>query len=471
MWLRLGRRCKFGLLSIMKSECVSMTRQYFGTDGIRGRVGQAPISPEFFMRLAQAVGQHLLSERKQAKVVIGKDTRNSGYMLESALESGFNSVGVDVVLLGPLPTPAVAHLTRAIRADLGVVISASHNPYEDNGIKFFGPHGGKLDDAWEKAVESRLNDPVHFVSARHIGKARRLDDAAGRYIEFCKSTFPAGMDLKGLHIVVDAANGAAYQVAPTLFKELGAEVSVIGNSPDGLNINLECGATHPSTVSKAVLSVKADLGLALDGDADRLIMADQEGKVRDGDQLLYAIAKHRQRTSQGQLSGVVGTLMSNFGLEQALHQLGYEFLRAKVGDRYILEALQSKGWQLGGESSGHLLCLDKHTAGDGLISALQVLVALRHHVISLKDWLSDLYMLPQHLINVRLPAGFEWSSHEPFIKARTSAEGRLGDSGRLLIRPSGTEPLLRIMVEHPDDAVALSVAKEIAECLPSESSH
>lgn len=448
-----------------------MTRQFFGTDGIRGQVGRDPISPEFFMRLAQAVGQILLLDRKNAKVVIGKDTRNSGYMLESALESGFNSVGVDVVLLGPLPTPAVAHLTRAIRADLGVVISASHNPYEDNGIKFFGPQGGKLDDAWELNVESRLNDPVKFVGARNIGKAKRLDDAAGRYIEFCKSTFPTGMDLRGLSLVVDAANGAAYQVAPTLFKELGADVTVVGNSPDGLNINLECGATHPSTVSSAVISSNADLGLALDGDADRLIMTDHVGGICNGDQLLYAIAKHRMQTGQHQSTGVVGTLMSNLGLEQCLNQLGYEFFRANVGDRYILEALHSKGWQLGGESSGHLLCLDKHTTGDGLISSLQVLAALRHHEVSLRDWLNDLEMLPQCLINVRLPSGFSWQTHDPFIKVRNLVERRLAGVGRVLIRPSGTEPLLRIMVEHKDEIVARASASEIVASLPLATSH
>ena len=446
-----------------------MSRTFFGTDGIRGRVGIEPITPEFFMKLAQAVGHHLLAHQAQATVVIGKDTRNSGYMLESALEAGFNSVGVNVVLLGPLPTPAVAHLTRGIRADLGVVISASHNAFEDNGIKFFGPAGEKLDDAWEMAVEARLAQPKAGVSTQAIGKARRLDDAAGRYIEFCKSTFPAGSDLKGLHVVVDAAHGAAYQVAPTLLKELGAKVTVMGNAPDGLNINLDCGATHPEVMADKVVASGADLGLALDGDADRLIMADHKGRIRNGDELLYAIAKHRRPGQSAGSAGVVGTLMSNFGLEQALIQRGYEFVRAKVGDRYILELLNEKGWLLGGESSGHLLCLDKHSTGDGLISALQVLAALIEHQSSLANWLADLHMHAQHLVNVRVPQGFPWADHPPFVKVRDDLTPQLQGVGRMLIRPSGTEPLLRIMVEHPDPTLAEQMAIAMAVTFPTES--
>lgn len=446
-----------------------MSRTFFGTDGIRGRVGDEPITPEFFMRLAQAVGHHLLAHQAQATVVIGKDTRNSGYMLESALEAGFNSVGVNVVLLGPLPTPAVAHLTRGIRADLGVVISASHNPFEDNGIKFFGPTGEKLDDAWEVAVEAQMAQPKAGVNTQRIGKARRLDDAAGRYIEFCKSTFPSGSDLKGLHVVVDAAHGAAYQVAPTLLKELGARVTVMGNAPDGLNINLDCGATHPEVMARMVVSCGADLGMALDGDADRLIMADHTGQIRNGDELLYAVAKHRQPAESAAHEGVVGTLMSNFGLEQALVKRGYAFVRAKVGDRYILEMLNEKGWLLGGESSGHLLCLDKHSTGDGLISALAVLAALMEQQTTLANWLSDLDLHAQHLVNVRLPKGFAWAEHAPFILLRDQLEQQLKGVGRMLIRPSGTEPLLRVMVEHPDQKVAEQMAMAMAATFPSES--
>ncbi len=442
-----------------------MSRTFFGTDGIRGKVGQAPITPEFFMKLAQAVGVQLLGQSAQATVVIGKDTRNSGYMLESALEAGFNSVGVDVVLLGPIPTPAVAHLTRAIRADLGVVISASHNAYEDNGIKFFSSKGHKLDDAWELQIEALLQQAIPGVSTQRIGKTRRLNDAAGRYIEFCKSTFPSGLDLKGLHVVVDAAHGAAYQVAPTLMHELGAKVTVLGHQPDGLNINANCGATHPETMAHEVVRVGADLGLALDGDADRLIMCDGMGQIRNGDALLYAIAKHLKLAQHDATPGVVGTLMSNYGLEMALSRLGYGLERAKVGDRYVLERLNELGWTLGGESSGHILCLNQHTTGDGLISALQVLAALADQGVGLNDWLSDLALLPQTLVNVRLSSGVDWQNHAGFQREQAQVNQRLSGQGRMLIRPSGTEPLLRIMVEHADEALARESAQALADAL------
>lgn len=441
-----------------------MARQYFGTDGIRGRVGQAPITPDFVLRLAHAVGRVLKAQASHPLVLIGKDTRISGYMLESALESGFNSAGVDVLLLGPVPTPAVAYLTRAQRASLGVVISASHNPFEDNGIKFFSAEGSKLPDEWELAVEAAVQQPPVWVDSAALGKTRRLDDAAGRYIEFCKSTFPSHLSLRGLKIVVDAAHGAAYQIAPRVFHELGADVVAIGCAPNGLNINQGVGATHPQALVDAVKLHGADVGIALDGDADRLQIADSAGRLFNGDELLYLMVA--ERLDRGlPVPGAVGTLMTNMAVELALKRRGVQFERAKVGDRYVLEVLADKGWLLGGEGSGHLLVLDKHTTGDGLVSALQVLQACVSSGKSLGDLLGGLDLFPQTLINVRLQPGFDWKAHVPLQAATREAEAALGDSGRVLIRASGTEPLVRVMVEARDGRVAQQTAERIAATL------
>jgi len=441
-----------------------MARQYFGTDGIRGRVGQSPITPDFVLRLAHAVGRVLKASEAHPVVLIGKDTRISGYMLESALESGFNSAGVDVLLLGPVPTPAVAYLTRAQRASLGVVISASHNPFEDNGIKFFSAEGTKLSDEWEMAVEAALQEPPAWVDSAALGKTRRLDDAAGRYIEFCKSTFPNHLSLKGLRIVVDAAHGAAYQIAPKVFHELGADVFSIGCSPDGLNINKGVGATHPQALVDAVKLHRADIGIALDGDADRLQIVDASGRLFNGDELLYLMVS--ERLDRGvPVPGAVGTLMTNMAVEVALQRRGVEFVRARVGDRYVLEVLAEKGWLLGGEGSGHLLALDKHTTGDGLVSALQVLQACVASGKTLAELLVGVELFPQTLINVRLVPGFDWKNHAPLQAATREAEATLGDTGRVLIRASGTEPLVRVMVEARDAAVAQSTAERIAATL------
>ena len=442
-----------------------MSRQYFGTDGIRGRVGQAPITPDFVLKLAHAVGRVLKAAESSAQVLIGKDTRISGYMLESAMESGFNSAGVDVLLLGPIPTPAVAYLTRAQRASLGVVISASHNSFEDNGIKFFSGQGTKLPDAWELAVEAALREDPVWADAAHLGKSRRLDDAAGRYIEFCKSTFDKTLSLKGLKVVVDGAHGAAYHIAPRVFHELGAEVIAIGCAPDGLNINREVGATQPKALVNAVLNHEADLGIALDGDADRLQLVDRSGRLYNGDELLYVMAM--DRLQQGDVvPGVVGTLMTNMAVELALKSKGIEMVRAKVGDRYVLEQLEAHQWLLGGEGSGHLLALDKHTTGDGLISALQVLQAMMRRGQSLAELLADVTLFPQTLLNVRLtPEQAQWSSNDALKAGIAAVEQRLGDTGRVLIRASGTEPVLRIMVEAPDAAQAAKMAEELAALL------
>ena len=441
-----------------------MTRTYFGTDGIRGTVGQSPITPDFVLRLAHAVGRVLKRTEAHPVVLIGKDTRISGYMLESALESGFNSAGVDVVLLGPVPTPAVAYLTRAQRASLGVVISASHNPFADNGIKFFSAQGAKLSDAWEQDVEAALKEDPVWVDSAQLGKSRRLDDAAGRYIEFCKSTFPTEFTLKGLKIVVDGAHGAAYQIAPAVFHELGAEVIKIGCAPNGLNINEGVGATHPEALVKAVAEHGADVGIALDGDADRLQIVNAQGRLFNGDELLYIVAAHRL-DSGAEVPGVVGTLMTNMAVELALRQRGVQFVRAKVGDRYVLEALQDKGWLLGGEGSGHLLVLDKHTTGDGLVSALQVLQACVASGKNLDDLLDGVTLFPQVLLNVRLKPGQDWRSNTRLAELTQSVERELGDSGRVLIRPSGTEPLLRIMVEAADAAQAQSCAERLVQAV------
>ena len=441
-----------------------MARQYFGTDGIRGRVGQSPITPDFVLRLAHAVGRVLKASEAHLVVLIGKDTRISGYMLESALESGFNSAGVDVVLLGPVPTPAVAYLTRAQRASLGVVISASHNPFEDNGIKFFSAEGAKLPDEWELAVEAALQEPPTWVDSASLGKTRRLDDAAGRYIEFCKSTFPTQLSLKGMRIVVDAAHGAAYQIAPKVFHELGADVFSIGCAPDGLNINKGVGATHPQALVDAVRLHRADVGIALDGDADRLQIVDASGRLFNGDELLYLMVADRLERQQP-VPGAVGTLMTNMAVEVAFRKRGVDFVRAKVGDRYVLEVLADKGWLLGGEGSGHLLVLDKHTTGDGLVSALQVLQACVASGKTLAQLLEGVELFPQTLINVRLAPGFDWKNHAPLQAATQEAEVALGETGRVLIRASGTEPLVRVMVEARDAAVAQATAERIAATL------
>jgi len=441
-----------------------MTRQYFGTDGIRGTVGQPPITPDFVLRLAHAVGRVLKRTETRPTVLIGKDTRISGYMLESALESGFNSAGVDVVLLGPLPTPGVAYLTRAQRASLGVVISASHNAFPDNGIKFFSAQGAKLDDAWELAVEAALQEPPVWADSAALGKTRRLDDAAGRYIEFCKSTFANDLTLKGLRIVVDGAHGAAYHIAPKVFHELGAEVIAIGCAPDGMNINDGVGATHPEALMEAVRAHRADYGIALDGDADRLQLVDSTGRLFNGDEVLFLMVNERLARGE-KVPGAVGTLMTNMAVEVGLKAKGVEFVRAKVGDRYVLEELEKRGWLLGGEGSGHLLALDKHTTGDGLISALQVLQACVRSGKTLAELLADVTLFPQTLINVRLKPGQDWTRNE-LLKTETAAiQAELGQTGRVLIRASGTEPLLRLMVEARDAEQALSCAQRLSKAV------
>jgi phosphoglucosamine mutase len=443
-----------------------MSRQYFGTDGIRGTVGVAPITPDFVLRLAHAVGRVLKRSEERPTVLIGKDTRISGYMLESAMESGFNSAGVDVVLLGPLPTPGVAFLTRAQRAALGVVISASHNPFADNGIKFFSAHGSKLSDAWERDVEAMLEQEPAWVDSAHLGKSRRLNDAAGRYIEFCKSVFPVDLTLKGLKLVVDAAHGAAYQVAPTVLRELGAQVSTIGCAPDGMNINRDVGATHPQALVAAVHAAQADYGVALDGDADRLQVVDGQGRLYNGDELLYLLV--HERLLQGQaVAGVVGTLMTNMAVELALRARGIAMVRAKVGDRYVLEELYKRGWILGGEGSGHLLALDRHSTGDGVISALSVLAACTRAGRSLAQLLSDLTLFPQVLINVRIAPGYDWQSNPQAQSVLREIEAELGDAGRVLVRASGTEPLLRVMVEAREAAQAQACAQRLADVFAS----
>jgi len=444
-----------------------MTRHYFGTDGIRGTVGSAPITPDFMLRLGNAVGSVLRRQSQRPTVVIGKDTRISGYMIESALEAGFASAGVDVLLSGPLPTPGVAYLTRALRLDLGVVISASHNPFADNGIKFFSAAGEKLSDAWEISVEAEIEEPANWVSAAGLGKARRIDDARGRYIEFCKSTVGSALSLKGMKIVVDAAHGAAYQVAPEVFHELGAEVVSIGCSPDGFNINLDVGATSPAALVQHVRQESADYGIALDGDADRLLMVDRTGRVFNGDELLYVMVLDRLSMGQA-VPGVVGTLMTNIGIELALRSKGVPLIRAKVGDRYVLEELGANGWQLGGEGSGHLLALDKHTTGDGIVSALQILQAVQRSGCSLAALLEGVSLYPQTLLNVRLAPGIDWRQHDALTRTLKKVQGELQTEGRVLIRPSGTEPVLRIMVEAHDATTASNCAQRLAQSLETQ---
>ncbi|MFM7007717.1 MAG: phosphoglucosamine mutase [Betaproteobacteria bacterium] len=439
-------------------------RKYFGTDGVRGEVGGDVINAAFALRLGYAAGKVLAKEhstrRGKPTVLIGKDTRISGYMLESALEAGFAAAGVEVLLAGPLPTPAVAYLTRTWRLVAGIVISASHNAYQDNGIKFFASNGMKLRDETEAAIEAALDEPLGCVTSEKLGRARRIDDAPGRYIEFCKSTFPSDLDLDGLKLVIDAANGAAYHIAPHVFRELGAEVHAIGVSPNGFNINKDVGALHPESLAAEVKARGADLGIALDGDADRVQMVDASGRIYNGDELLFAVV--RERMTRGPVAGVVGTLMTNFGFEKQIRALGIDFERAQVGDRYVLEQLRNRGWLYGGESSGHLLCLDSHTTGDGIVAALQVLAALKRSGESLEDWVSALKMYPQKMINVPLKPGMDWANHAGLKAAQAQAESLLGDKGRVLIRASGTEPKLRLMVEAEQEALATQCVEILA---------
>ena len=439
-----------------------MSRTHFGTDGIRGTVGTAPITADFMLRLGHAVGRVLRSKAPKATVLIGKDTRVSGYMIESALEAGFASAGVDVLLTGPLPTPGVAYLTRALRVDLGVVISASHNPFADNGVKFFSASGEKLPDQWELDVEAALEQPPQWADSASLGKARRLSDASGRYLEFCKSTFAQDLSLKGLKIVVDGAHGAAYNVAPSVFHELGAEVFAIGCEPNGFNINDQVGATSPQALVAEVIRRQADYGVALDGDADRLQLVDSSGRCFDGDELLFAMVVDRLARGEA-VPGVVGTLMTNMAVEQALRERGVALVRAKVGDRYVLEELLARGWQLGGENSGHLLVLERHTTGDGIVSALQVLQAVRRTGKSLADLLEGLTLFPQVMINVRLAVRSDWQLNATLVAEKARVERELGSDGRVLIRASGTEPVLRVMVEARDVTAARAFAERLAE--------
>ncbi|KAF0810033.1 phosphoglucosamine mutase [Alcanivorax sp. S71-1-4] len=442
-----------------------MTRKYFGTDGVRGTVGQFPITPDFVLKLGWAAGS-VLAERGQSKILIGKDTRISGYMFESALEAGISAAGVDVLLLGPMPTPAIAYLTHTFHAQAGIVISASHNPYTDNGIKFFGANGRKLPDSVERDIEARLDEKMEMASADSLGKVRRIVDARGRYIEFCKSTVLGRLSLKGMKIVVDCANGAAYHIAPDVLEELGAEVIELATQPDGLNINLDCGSTHPERLQKTVVDTGADLGIALDGDADRVLMVDDQGNLVDGDQLLYILALDRKL--RGALEGgAVGTLMSNFGLELALQREGIPFARANVGDRYVIDMLDRNDWLLGGEASGHIVCLDCTSTGDGVVSALQVLAALQQRGCSLREACAGVQKLPQTMINVRGARRDGVTERDDVKRAINAAETRLAGKGRVLLRPSGTEPLIRVMVEGEDEALVAQVCGDLAETVQS----
>jgi phosphoglucosamine mutase len=445
-------------------------RKFFGTDGIRGRVGEAPITPDFVLRLGYAAGKVLSRadvappHRDRPAVLIGKDTRISGYMLEAALESGLSAAGVDTMLVGPMPTPGVAFLTRALRLSAGIMVSASHNPFEDNGIKFFSAEGAKLPDAVERDIEAQLGEPLVTRESAHLGKAERVHDAEGRYIEFCKGTFAKHRTLRGLKLVVDCAHGAGYRVGPRVYQELGAEVVAIGAHPNGTNINHGFGATHPATLARAVVEHGADFGIAFDGDGDRLAMADHDGRLFDGDQLLYAIAKHRHEIGR-LLGGVAGTLMTNFALERRFGEMGIPFARARVGDRYVLEMLNDRGWECGGENSGHLLCLDCHSTGDAIISSLQALEALVAAGQTLGDFTRELTLLPQVLVNVRLEPGLDAMSDARVHQAVASAEAQLAGRGRVLLRPSGTEPLIRVMVEGEDAARVRSLADSIADAV------
>lgn len=443
-----------------------MERKYFGTDGVRGKVGEFPITPDFALKLGWAAGR-VLSAQGTRKVLIGKDTRISGYMLESAMEAGLSAAGVQASFVGPMPTPAVAYLTRTFRAEAGVVISASHNPYYDNGIKFFSADGTKLPDEVELAIEAELEKPISCVESSLLGKANRIDDAAGRYIEFCKSTFPTRLSLHGLKMVIDCAHGATYQIAPNVFRELGAEVIAYAVTPDGLNINAECGATDTRALAEQVLLHKADLGIAFDGDGDRVMMVDADGQLVDGDEILYIIASYYQHRGRF-TGGVVGTLMTNLALEQALERLEIPFVRAKVGDRYVMELLKERGWQLGGENSGHVICLNHTTTGDGIVAALQVLAAMVGQKSSLRDLLGTLRLFPQVLVNVRFKGESNPLDSQAVAQAVSSAEQELAGRGRVLLRKSGTEPLLRVMVEGEDEALVQQLAEQVAAVVRSE---
>ena len=450
-----------------------MKKRYFGTDGIRGRVGEEPITPDTIMKLGWAAGKVLgYDDHGPGKILIGKDTRISGYLLESALECGLSAAGVDARLLGPMPTPAIAYLTRTARARAGIVISASHNPYDDNGIKFFLANGEKLSDEIELVIEQKMEEPIVTVESNALGKAKRYDDAGGRYIEFCKSTFPGRISLTGLKIVVDCANGAAYQVAPHVFRELGADVVAIANEPDGVNINQDCGSTHPKMLQRVVREQQADLGVALDGDGDRVLMVDADGALLDGDQLIYIIGLSRQTI--GKLhGGIVGTLMSNLGLEQACRDHGIPFKRAAVGDRYVLAMLQEEGWELGGEASGHVLCLDKSTTGDGIITALQILTAVVASAKTLAELKAGMQRYPQSLVNVRLEVSSRGQSDiqasETIQQAVRAAERELADNGRVVLRASGTEPVIRVMVEGKDWNLVQRLSQQLADTVRSAS--
>ena len=442
-------------------------RQYFGTDGIRGRVGEAPITPDFILKLGWAAGRAFRREGQANTMLIGKDTRLSGYMFESALEAGLSAAGMDVRLLGPMPTPAIAYLTRTFRVAAGIVISASHNPHYDNGIKFFSADGTKLDDAMESRIEQWIDRELEVVEAAELGKAARVDDAPGRYVEFCKSTVPAHFSLEGLHMVVDCANGATYHVAPSVFRELGARVTVLGTQPEGLNINEVCGSTAQESLQQTVTQIGADLGVAFDGDGDRVVMVDHTGRLIDGDELLYVIA--RQRWDAGGLpGGVVGTLMTNLGIEQALDRLGVPFARAKVGDRYVMEELVRRGWLIGGEGSGHIVCRDCTSTGDGIVSALQVLVAMCRQESSLAELCQGVTRLPQETVNVRVTQRFDPGQVPGIQQAVAQAEERLGDAGRVLLRASGTEPVVRVMAEGEDAGLIGRIANELAETVRRE---
>ena len=453
---------------------MTSARKYFGTDGIRGTVGESPITPEFVMHLGYAAGKVLTAAANPGSgqhtsgqhtgVLIGKDTRISGYMLESALQAGLSAAGVDIYLAGPMPTPAVAYLTRALRLSAGIVISASHNPFDDNGIKFFSAHGNKLPDAVEHSIEAQLELPIETMPSAKLGKAWRIGDAAGRYIEFCKSTFPTELDLRGIKLVIDCAHGATYHVAGEVFHELGADVVTIGNRPDGLNINHACGAVHPQALGDAVQANGADLGIGFDGDGDRVVMVDADGRIYDGDELLYVIASFRH--AAGLLEGgVVGTLMTNLGMERALTSLGIPFLRAAVGDRYVLEKLQENNWQLGGENSGHIICLDRHTTGDGIVAALQVLHAVRASNKPLSELVKPVALYPQVLVNVRVARDFDFRSNAAVMDAVQELEQSMSGDGRVLLRASGTEPVIRVMVEGADRKQIGKHADELAKAV------
>ena len=439
-----------------------MKKKYFGTDGIRGKVGQHPMTAEFILKLGWAAGR-VLAKQGKGKAVIGKDTRISGYMYESALEAGLSAAGIDCLLTGPMPTPGIAYLTRTMNAQLGIVISASHNPYYDNGIKFFSADGTKLSDEIEYAIEAELEHEMVTVESSQLGKAKRIKDAAGRYIEYCKGTTPFFMELTGLRIVVDTSHGAAYHIAPSVFGELGAEVIAIGNEPDGVNINVKVGSTYPETLQQAVMQHRADLGIALDGDADRLLMVDHKGEIVDGDELLFIIAMAHKKQQGKNDFGVVGTLMSNLGMETALKKEGLGFVRADVGDRYVMEELYKQGWTIGGESSGHIICLDRTTTGDGIVAALQVLSSVVSSGKTLHELKNGMEKYPQHMINVRIKKKVDPLSSEQVVAAVADAEQRLADKGRVLLRASGTEPLIRVMIEGSDELQVMKEVKKLAE--------